>query len=205
MLSRPERKKRLKGFSTYFRRGIFPLAIRFAQQGTSPIAPTACQTPLTADLKLCTLSFILHPTPPVDTLTRKIRDILFASRASRDAPITEQKLADRFQFSRTPIRDALRVLEEEGLIERRKRRGSICAGPRSRNLRKSMKSGLFWKGLQGAWLSETQLATTSRNFGPGLGSSPEHGNEEISSGRKAPTSRSTTRSSNWPAIPCWKT
>ena len=89
---------------------------------------------MTADLKLCTLSFILHPTPPVDTLTRKIRDILFASRASRDAPITEQKLADRFQFSRTPIRDALRVLEEEGLIERRKKKGIYLRRPSIKEL-----------------------------------------------------------------------
>lgn len=83
---------------------------------------------------MCTLSFILHPSPAVDTLTRQIRDILFTSRASRDAPITEQKLADRFQFSRTPIRGALRVLEEEGLIERRKKKGIYLRRPSIKEL-----------------------------------------------------------------------
>ncbi|MCY4586216.1 MAG: GntR family transcriptional regulator [Bryobacterales bacterium] len=40
-------------------------------------------------------------------------------------------MADRFRFGRGPIRDALRVFEEEGLIERRKKRESDCTGPKN--------------------------------------------------------------------------
>ena len=45
--------------------------------------------------------------------------------------VRERALADRFPFSSRSIRDDLRVLEEEGLIERRRRRESNCAGPKN--------------------------------------------------------------------------
>ena len=49
--------------------------------------------------------------------------MLFETAAFKNKPITEQKLADHFGVSRTPVRDALKVLEDAGLVERRQRRG----------------------------------------------------------------------------------
>ena len=58
-----------------------------------------------------------------NNLIEKIRGLLFASNPSETSPMTEQELGKRFDLSRTPVRDALKVLENEGLIERRKRKG----------------------------------------------------------------------------------
>ena len=64
-----------------------------------------------------------------DGLTQEIRQLVLTTAVSPDAPLTEQRLAQRFGVSRTPVRDALRVLEEEGLVERRKKKGIYLRRP----------------------------------------------------------------------------
>ena len=57
------------------------------------------------------------------TLVAGIAQTLFSLRAFEDNPATEQALADTFGVSRMPIRDALKELEKDGLVERRKGKG----------------------------------------------------------------------------------
>jgi len=57
------------------------------------------------------------------SLVDRIRNALFEEDVSADNPMTEQMLAERFGVSRSPIRDALKELEKEGLVERRKNKG----------------------------------------------------------------------------------
>jgi len=62
-------------------------------------------------------------------LADRIRQVLFSRNAREDRPMTEQELADRFGVSRSPIRDALKELEKEGVVERRKRKGLYLKAP----------------------------------------------------------------------------
>ncbi|MHB9071863.1 MAG: GntR family transcriptional regulator [Sedimentisphaerales bacterium] len=49
--------------------------------------------------------------------------------AFKSDPVTEIKLAKEFNVSRTPIRDALKVLEKDGIVERRQRKGVYLKEP----------------------------------------------------------------------------
>lgn len=56
------------------------------------------------------------PTTPVHEQLR--RDIL-AQVFTSDEPLTEAKLTERYGASRTPVREALQRLEQDGLVQRR--------------------------------------------------------------------------------------
>ena len=49
--------------------------------------------------------------------------------------LTEDRLAADFGVSRNPVREALRVVEAEGLIEIQPRRGAVVATPDARTMR----------------------------------------------------------------------
>ena len=60
---------------------------------------------------------------------KKICEMLFSANAFENNPLTEQELANHFGVSRTPIRDALKELEKEGIVERKQRRGVYLKQP----------------------------------------------------------------------------
>lgn len=64
-----------------------------------------------------------------NNLSHRIKDVLFDVGASREKPLTEQELAARLDVSRTPVRDALSVLQQDGIIERKQRRGVYLRTP----------------------------------------------------------------------------
>jgi len=57
------------------------------------------------------------------SLIEAVRNAVFEAGPDPTVPLTEQRLAERFGRSRTPVRDVLRELEHDGIIERRQRRG----------------------------------------------------------------------------------
>ncbi|HEY9215277.1 MAG TPA: GntR family transcriptional regulator [Ancylobacter sp.] len=57
----------------------------------------------------------------------KLRALLLNGELSSGARIPEADLCRRFQVSRTPLREALKVLATEGFIELRPNRGSVVA------------------------------------------------------------------------------
>lgn len=65
----------------------------------------------------------MHAITKNQLLVDNVRKSLVSRGAFQDNPVTETELAGEFNVSRTPIREALKVLEKEGLIERRQRRG----------------------------------------------------------------------------------
>ncbi len=56
-----------------------------------------------------------------------LRDDIITGRLKPDTVLRQEHLADRFKISRMPVRDALRLLEAEGLIDMPKNRGARVA------------------------------------------------------------------------------
>jgi DNA-binding GntR family transcriptional regulator len=54
----------------------------------------------------------------VSSLRDRLRDAIVAGEIPADSGLTQAQLADRFEVSRTPLREALRMLELENLIVR---------------------------------------------------------------------------------------
>jgi DNA-binding GntR family transcriptional regulator len=76
------------------------------------------------------VSSVLTPTSPVhlsDTVTERLRRTIVEGRFSPGDRLREERLAEALDVSRGPIRDALRELEREGLVVRRRNRGAIVA------------------------------------------------------------------------------
>ena len=57
-----------------------------------------------------------------ETLKREILDL----RLKPGQMISENEICDRFGVSRTPVRDALRLLQEQGFAETIPYRGNLC-------------------------------------------------------------------------------
>ena len=62
-----------------------------------------------------------------EQLCADIADAILSGALTPGARLDEQGLADRYQVSRTPVREALRLLAATGLIEVRPRRGATVA------------------------------------------------------------------------------
>jgi DNA-binding GntR family transcriptional regulator len=72
------------------------------------------------------------PTPLVqqslhELLTDTLRETIAAGELQPGEKVPEQKLCARFAISRTPLREALKVLAAEGMLELLPRRGAIVA------------------------------------------------------------------------------
>lgn len=60
-----------------------------------------------------------------DQVTARVRDMIVDGRLEAGLPIPELELARQLGVSRTPLREALKVLASEGLVELLPRRGAI--------------------------------------------------------------------------------
>jgi DNA-binding GntR family transcriptional regulator len=72
------------------------------------------------------------PTPldvrdSVQALAQCLRDDIFAGRLSPGQAIPQEEVSARYGMSRSPLREALRALEAEGMIEYRANRGAVVA------------------------------------------------------------------------------
>jgi len=80
-----------------------------------------------------------------EQIAARIGDRILSGEMPIGAHIGEQELADEFNVSRGPIRDALRILEREGLATILARRGAIVTELSTEELREllEIRSGLF--------------------------------------------------------------
>ena len=66
----------------------------------------------------------LHGTSMHDGVAARLRDLVFERELAPDSFIDELALAAQWQISRTPLREAIKVLAAEGLVELVPRRGA---------------------------------------------------------------------------------
>ncbi|WP_327789198.1 GntR family transcriptional regulator [Marinimicrococcus flavescens] len=59
----------------------------------------------------------------------RIREMIIQDELPPGAPIRERVLAERLAVSRTPLREALKILSAEGLVELQPRRGAVVTAP----------------------------------------------------------------------------
>lgn len=78
---------------------------------------------------MSTAIFSLH-----DQVAKKLRDLIFAGDLAPGAFIDEVALCEQFDISRTPLREALKVLKAEGLVRHEPRRGSFVYEVTERDL-----------------------------------------------------------------------
>jgi DNA-binding GntR family transcriptional regulator len=65
--------------------------------------------------------------PRYETLRNVIEQAIISGELAPGTRLEEQELAERFNVSRTPVRETLRLLEASGLIEMRARQGAVVA------------------------------------------------------------------------------
>jgi DNA-binding GntR family transcriptional regulator len=63
-----------------------------------------------------------------ELLFKHLRALIISGRFETGQKLVEEELADQFKVSRTPVREALRKLEIEGLVQYQPRRGVIVTG-----------------------------------------------------------------------------
>ncbi len=63
----------------------------------------------------------------LSSVAERIRELVLSGALAPGAKLDEQALAERFEVSRTPVREALRELANTGLIELLPRRGAFVA------------------------------------------------------------------------------
>jgi DNA-binding GntR family transcriptional regulator len=68
---------------------------------------------------------VLWIEPLHERAASRIRDMIVQGRLAPGEPISEKDLCDEFGVSRTPLREALKIVASEGLIELLPRRGAI--------------------------------------------------------------------------------
>src|SRR5215216_3996988 len=67
-----------------------------------------------------------------EAVTARLRDLIVEGHLPEGSRIVEKQLCEKLQVSRTPLREAFKVLAVEGLIEIQPNRGAIVSriGPR---------------------------------------------------------------------------
>ena len=70
-----------------------------------------------------------HDLRPIrDIVFEKIRRAIFSGELKKEDRLVESTIAENLGVSRTPVREALRQLESEGLVENLPRRGAVVVG-----------------------------------------------------------------------------
>lgn len=69
------------------------------------------------------------------TVAARIREMIIQDELPPGAPVRERALSEQLQVSRTPLREAIKILSAEGLVEVQPHRGAVVANPSNEELR----------------------------------------------------------------------
>lgn len=127
----------------------------------------------------------------VDQLASKLRDQILSGELDIGSQLRQSTLAEQFEVSRTPIREALRKLESEGLVELIPHRGALVRGPTPREIREAYEVRAELEGLAAEraadWITEEQLrrlAEANRRFQDYASEASDMASEDIKHTRK---------------------
>ena len=86
----------------------------------------------------------------VDELAAEIQSRVLSGAIPTGARLRQESLAAEFGVSRTPVREALRKLQANGLVEMLPRRGALVRGPSAREVREAYEVRAELEGLAAA-------------------------------------------------------
>ena len=75
--------------------------------------------------------------PLVDDLAKQIRAAILAGAIPRGSWLRQEQLAEQFGVSRTPVREALRILQASGVVRQVPHRGALVEGPTPTEIREA--------------------------------------------------------------------
>jgi len=108
--------------------------------------------------------------PPLhDDIVSRLRQMIIRCELEPGERFTESKLVELFGVSRTPLREALKILASEGLVEMRPHRGSAVARiSQDETPRPSPFSALWrnWRAPSSATGSRTSTSRGSTSSNP---------------------------------------
>jgi DNA-binding GntR family transcriptional regulator len=97
----------------------------------------------------------------VDELADRIRADVMTGRLAIGTRLMQESLAADYEVSRTPVREALRRLESEGLIDVIPNRGAVVRGPTEREIREAYLVRAELEGLAAQlaaeWITDGEL------------------------------------------------
>jgi DNA-binding GntR family transcriptional regulator len=140
--------------------------------------------------------------------TRRLADQIAAAVRSGEYPpgarLRQEILADRFNVSRTPIREALRILEAKGVVELIPNRGAVVRMPAPREIREAYQVRAELEGLAAElaaeWISEDQierLSAAEARFRRAVEALLPAGTDGARATAKAPARGARTRQPTW--------
>ncbi len=83
----------------------------------------------------------------VDQIAKVLREDILTGRLKGGEQLLEDRLKEKFGVSRTPLREAFRVLEKEGLIEILPRKGSFVRGISRQDIEENFPVRAILEGL----------------------------------------------------------
>ena len=121
----------------------------------------------------------------------KLRELILLEKLPPGMHIPERDLSEALGISRTPMREALRILEAEGLVDHTPTRRSRVANPSVEELSQSMKVLATLEALGG------ELACTHADEAQLEAISDLNRRMHEKSGKAAPTPRKANEKSGW--------
>jgi DNA-binding GntR family transcriptional regulator len=100
--------------------------------------------------------------PAVEDLAELLQDRILSGAIPTGTWLRQERLADEYGVSRTPIREALRALQAQGMVEVVPNRGALVRGPTLRDIREAYAVRAVLEGhaaaLAAEFVREDQLA-----------------------------------------------
>src|SRR5579862_5381135 len=97
----------------------------------------------------------------VNQIVERIHAKIALGEYSPGDRLRQELLAEEFNVSRTPIREALRLLEAKGVISQEHRHSAVIRGPSTREVRETYQVRAELEGLAAElavqWISDNQL------------------------------------------------
>lgn len=101
------------------------------------------------------------PSGVVDALVASLQEAILSGAVPTGTWLRQERLATDYGISRTPVREALRALQAQGMVEVVPHRGALVCGPTLRDIREGYAVRALLEGfaaeLAAEWIRDDQL------------------------------------------------